>query len=95
MTRCPKIGTRVQVEPGLTHSGFIGTATKLYPQYRYDDIGDRPTDELLPESEWHVCVKVDRVPDRWPYPGTDLIAPPVSELRRAPRASKVPQQDQR
>lgn len=82
MNRVPKIGDRIELPESLTHGPCLGTVIKIYPAYRYDDINDRETTELLPEREWHVCVKVDTVPARWPYTGTDLIAPEVSALRR-------------
>ena len=81
MTQAPAIGTRVTVRANRIHGVLHGIVTKIYPTYRYDEDLDRPTNALLPESEWHVCVKVDRVPKRWPYTGTDLIAPNVSDLK--------------
>jgi hypothetical protein len=80
MKKCPEIGTRVWVPPSLISGAYRGTVTAIYPTYEYDEIAQRETDKILPEWEWHVAVKVDVIPDRWPYPGTDLIAPEVKSL---------------
>lgn len=82
MRRCPKIGERVSVDASRTHGAFTGTVTKIYPEYVYDEQSERETSALLPEAQWHVCIAVDKVPEHWPYLGTNLIAPEVSALKR-------------
>jgi len=37
---------------------------------------------LAPESEWHVRMRPDVLPEPWAYVGNDVFAPGVDELER-------------
>ena len=83
MKTCPKIGDRVRWRESCVYGGGTGTVMAIYESYVYDDINDRPTFELEPESEWSVSVKVDKLPVPWCYPGRDRFAPQVKQLTPA------------
>jgi hypothetical protein len=90
MQKCPKIGDRVRTGADYWTGPFTGTVTAIYPKHSYlvEDDDPRwddpdfvpPRGPLLPESRWQVGVQVDAIPAHWPYPGSDKIAPDVSEL---------------
>lgn len=85
MIRAPKIGERVAYVGGLTVTACTGVVTAIYPTYYYDedDNGDAIRETgTRPEREWHVAVKVDAIPDKWPYTGRDQFAPDVARLRK-------------
>lgn len=87
MNKCPAIGDRVS-HPGRRNCGpYTGTVHAIYPTYEWDELREREIG-VLPEKAWHVGVTVDAVPDPWPYPGTNKIAPCVAELKRLTRAAR-------
>lgn len=61
----------------------VGTVLKIYKKDEWDNILDRPTGRLLPESEWSVAVHLETLPQSWPYEGTHSFAATVKNLRRA------------
>jgi hypothetical protein len=70
------------MSPGSSVCGpLTGTVEAIYPEYE-EPFG--PFSPLAPESEWHVRVRVDKVPAPWPYGGPDGegrdIAPVVADL---------------
>lgn len=80
MKNAPAIGDRVTRSARPNCGAFNGVVIAIYPTYFYDEALDRETHQL-PERQWHVGVQVDVVPELWPYPGRDRIAPMVADLR--------------
>lgn len=83
MKTMPKIGTRVAYRSSV--AGRVrecsGVVVAHYPGY-----GEKCRDEETGET-WispdHAGVKVDVIPEWWPYPDTDRFAPDIAELRKA------------
>lgn len=71
------IKTRVKFAGNLLFGEVTGTVVEQY----YG--GERCFDEEAREyyiSPHSVAVKVDHIPDGWPYPDTDIFAPDVDKL---------------
>jgi hypothetical protein len=70
MTQMPEIGTRVRYRAKFLGEvrEVTGTVVKQWPKAP----GLRRTDSA--------SVKVDAIPDWWPYPHTDRFAPDISDL---------------
>ncbi len=99
MNRAPKVGDRVRYVGGVVTGPCVGTVEAIYkkelwPDDFYDDpdavagVTHKPTG-LAPEKDWHVRMRVDELPERWPYggaSGTDnIFAPAVASLRKVSR----------
>ena len=82
MNKVPKVGQFVTFIGNSVTGECTGVVLLIYPQYIYDDANGRETDELLPESEWHVAMRPGTIPHKWPYGDYDTFAPQVSELRK-------------
>ena len=83
MKTMPKIGTIVSyrsVVCGMVRE-CSGVVVAHYPGY-----GEKCRDDETGET-WispdHVGVKVDSIPEWWPYTYTDRFAPDIAELRKA------------
>jgi hypothetical protein len=73
----PAIGRRVAyIEPGRE---LTGTVVAHYPAYTFRDAD---TGERI-DYPAHVAVKVDTLPDWWPYTGTDVFTPSIDDIRKA------------
>lgn len=81
MRRLPKIGDRVRYVGAIHVGPCVGTVVAIYPEFEEGADG-RLTGRYLPESSWHVGVRVDAVPVPWCYEG-DRFAPALSMLRAA------------
>jgi len=76
MKTLPEIGSRVKYNGPLA-ANLIGTVVKQFPG------GDRcydPEEMDYYISPHSVSIKVDCIPENWPYPGTDQFAPDISEI---------------
>lgn len=77
MRRMPKLGERVRYSgKWQTMKGVVGVVVKLYPGYVHldDEEGDITVEPA-------VAVKVlDKLPENWPYPGTDCFAPSITDV---------------
>ena len=90
MNKCPKVGDKVSYPGGLVVGPCTGTVTAIYVSHYSDYLEDEDCDEEIyrkrrgpmPEREWHVAVKVDRVPEKWCYTGSDTFAPEVKTMKR-------------
>lgn len=80
MKRCPKIGDRVRCAATCIHGAFTGTVHAIYPNREWDEEREQEG-ALLPERLWQVGVTVDAIPEPWPYPSTNRIAPTVKDLQ--------------
>jgi len=71
-----KIGDRVKyVGDWDTMRDVTGTVVKTYAPHReVDENGE-------PYISHHAVVKVDRLPENWPYDGNDKFAPSVTDLQ--------------
>jgi len=76
--RAPAIGDRVSFPGNLAIGPCTGTVYTIFPAH-----GDRG--RLLPEEQWHVGVKVDAIPRKWPYLQREKFAPQVSTLTLIPK----------
>lgn len=74
MKTAPPIGTRVLYPGGLDVGCCTGVVTKHYPSLNDDSLMP------LPESEWHIEMKPDKLPARWAYKGFDTFEPEVKKL---------------
>ena len=86
MRTAPKIGQRVRFKGSCVVGPCAGTVEKIYVHHTFDE---SQTDEWnavhgkpLPESQWHVRFKPDRLPELWCYQGSDVFAPQVADLER-------------
>lgn len=70
----PKIGQRVSYDGWL--GPLTGTVKEIYPDFDAHTLTDTPFD---PET-WSVSMKVDELPDNWPYTGTDRLVPAIDEI---------------
>lgn len=73
MEKAPKIGTCVRYT-GDSPWGRGGIVREIWPYYP-----DSPF-VAAPERDWSVSVEVDEVPDDWPYTGTKIFTPFVSQI---------------
>lgn len=89
MRRCPKVGDRVRYPGSIVVGACEGTVVAIYPQFEPDAFEGRPTGKLLPEAQWHVGVRVDRVPVPWCYDDSDRFAPAVAVLRPVARSRRA------
>lgn len=82
MKAMPKIGTKVFYRSivGKNVRECSGVVVAQYPGY-----GEKNFDEETGET-WispdHAGIKIDSIPEWWPYPGTDRFAPDITELRK-------------
>ena len=79
MRRAPRIGDRVRFTGSLAVGPCEGTVERIYPQHAWDEDRQREG-QLLPESEWHVRVRPDTLPELWPYVNTEVFAADVRRL---------------
>lgn len=93
MRKAPKIGQRVRYShtldyPGATPRTATGIVTKIWPKRICLNDDELVADDdampryggLKPESEWQVTMKVDTIPEWWPYRENDKFCPAVAEL---------------
>lgn len=90
MNKAPKIGQRVSYlhvlgkgESWEQIRTATGTVIKIWPEYNdvFNDEGEFiRRGSLAPEKDWHASVRVDKRPNWWPYPNTNVFAPCVAEL---------------
>ena len=84
MKRAPNMGERVYYPGNSVIGPCSGTVVRVYPEHAFRD--DRSDEwnalhgKLLPESRWHVAVKLDALPERWCYTGIDTFAPSVADI---------------
>lgn len=79
MNYMPNIGARVLMTGRLHPERTVtGTVTKQYPSYGHS-WKDPETNERVYQEDG-VCIKVDSIPSWWSYPGTDLIAPDITDI---------------
>ncbi len=71
----PTIGQRVSYEGWL--GPLTGTVVRIFPDFDEHTLRDNPFD---PET-WAASVKVDELPENWPYIGSDRFAPDIAELQ--------------
>lgn len=68
-----QIGQRVRYEKSGGRS-CTGVITKIYPGYRYSDA------EGVINVPTHYQVRVDSIPEWWPYVGNDVFTPAEADL---------------
>jgi hypothetical protein len=83
VNKCPKIGDRVAYRGSGSVGPCVGVVTAIYKTYEWDSERERDG-PVRPESEWHVGMKPDTLPDVWCYTSSDRFAPCVATLKRAP-----------
>ena len=76
MKTLPPIGTRVRYRGGRVVGPCVGTIQKHFPDFDPDTLRERPFNP----QQWHVSIEVEKLPKRWPYPGTRNFAPAVAEI---------------
>jgi hypothetical protein len=85
--RFPPIGSRVHVTYSEATEGNPARECfgKVVTHYPSDGIRHTDPETGLPwVSDDAITVQVDRpLPAWWPYPGTDLFCPPLSEVKPA------------
>lgn len=72
------IGTRVSHPGNSVWGPTTGTVTAQYWAGEQAIDNDTGKPYTVPHA---VAVQVDKIPDGWPYPGTDLFAPDVDDLK--------------
>ena len=85
MQSCPKIGDRVKYKGGLAVGPCIGIIEKVYPSEKWEDDGEydiRPTGRYMLEKNWHVRMKVEKIPEKWCYGQDGVFSPEVCELQK-------------
>lgn len=77
----PEIGTRVKYHrPATQHIEARECTGTVMAHYRGGDkCEDKETGETWITSD-HVGIKVDSIPEWWPYNGSDRFAPSIEEL---------------
>lgn len=76
MTAHFKIGDRVKyIGEWRIMQGITGTVRRVYEGYWFAD-----DDTGLAWTPAHYSVQVDKIPEEWPYTGTDRFAPSGDEL---------------
>ena len=83
MKSLPAIGDRVRYSGRGDCGPYTGTVTDYYPTYVHRN-GFNTHIPVTDESMWHVQVRVETLPDPWPYPGTHTIAPQVADIEASP-----------
>lgn len=79
MNTLPPIGARVKYRHESKYIGLrecTGEVVKHYPGYEYRD-NETGEINVVPD---HVSIRVDAIPDWWPYPDTDRFAPSIDEV---------------
>jgi len=84
MKRAPKVGQRVKFNGSVVVGPCVGVVEKVYVHHTFnEDMSDEwnaRNGKPLPESEWHVRMRPDTLPERWCYTGNDVFAPSVSDV---------------
>lgn len=87
MKKAPKVGQRVRFKGSVVVGPCVGVIEKIYVRHTFNEEMSDEWNALngvpLPESEWHVRMKPDLLPELWCYAGNDCFAPPVSDLEPA------------
>jgi len=84
MNKAPKVGQRVRFNGSSVVGPCVGVVDRIYVHHTFDE--DRSDEwnarngKPLPESEWHVRMRPDTLPERWCYTGNDAFAPSVSDV---------------
>ena len=87
MRKAPKVGQRVKFNGSSVVGPCVGVVEKVYVHHTFnEDMSDEwnaRNGKPLPESEWHVRMRPDTLPERWCYTGNDVFAPSVSDVEPA------------
>jgi len=75
MQMLPAIGSRVHSLGNAVTGSYEGVVIKHFPDFDETTLRQKRFDP----ATWHICVKVPRLPTRWPYNG-DTIAPAVEDV---------------
>ena len=85
MKTCPKIGDRVRFAGNYVTGPCVGTVEHVYKQRQYhEDKGDywnAVHAPFLSQDQWHVRMRPDVKPERWPYGDSAVFAPEVRALQ--------------
>jgi hypothetical protein len=77
MQRKPEIGDHVEFPGNAAVGACTGRVERIYDTFD----PDRPwTDVPFDPAKTSVLIRVDQVPNKWPYDGRDTFAPRVSEI---------------